>query len=145
MASGCARVPSKTSPPLETVPYVDIERYLGKWYEIARYPNSFEEGCFGATAFYEKTQERGRIKVTNRCRKGGLQGELMEAMGQATIEDNPTNAKLKVQFFWPFKGNYWIIDLDQDYQYAIVSEPNRQYIVDTKPFPEYWRREPWRC
>jgi len=126
-ASSCSSVPRKSSPELQVVPYVDVERYLGKWYEIARYPHSFQEGCFGSTAFYEKIQGGG-IKVINQCRKGSPDGELDEAIGKATIVDNDTNAKLKVQFFWPFKGNYWIIDLDKDYQYAIVSEPNRQYL-----------------
>lgn len=127
MASSCSSVPRKSTPQLQVVSYVDLDRYLGKWYEIARYPHSFEEGCFGATAFYEKI-EGGGIKVINQCRKGSLEGELDEAIGQATVVDNKTNAKLLVQFFWPFKGNYWIIDLDKDYQYAIVSEPNRQYL-----------------
>jgi apolipoprotein D and lipocalin family protein len=125
--SGCSSVPRKPSPELKVVPYVEVDRYLGKWYEIARYPHSFQEGCFGSTAFYEKLGD-GNIKVTNQCRKGSPQGELDEAIGKATIADKSTNAKLKVQFFWPFNGNYWIIDLDKDYQYAVVSEPNRQYL-----------------
>ena len=126
-ASGCASVPKKTSPELKVVSYVDIERYMGKWYEIALYPNWFEKGCFRSTAFYEQLKN-GQIKVTNQCRMNGPNGELNEAIGIATIANSKTNAKLKVQFFWPFKGDYWIIDLDRDYQYAIVSEPNRQYL-----------------
>lgn len=114
-------------PALQTVPYVDLDRYLGKWYEIARYPHSFEEGCFRPTAFYEKLED-GNIKVVNRCNMNSLSGELNEAIGIAEIVDNKSNAKLEVQFFWPFTGNYWIIDLDQNYQYSIVSEPNRQYL-----------------
>ena len=125
--SGCQGIPRKTSPELQVVAHVDIERYLGKWYEIALYPNWFEEGCFRSTAFYEKL-DNGQIKVTNRCRMYGSEGELNEAIGKANIVDKRTNAKLKVQFFWPFKGDYWIIDLDKDYQYAVVSEPARQYL-----------------
>ena len=125
--SGCASVPKNATPELQVVTYVDIERYLGKWYEIALYPNWFEKGCFRSTAFYEK-MENGQIKVTNQCRMHGPDGELNEAIGKATIADSKTNAKLKVQFFWPFKGDYWIIDLDRDYQYAIVSESERQYL-----------------
>lgn len=106
---------------------MDIESYLGKWYEIALYPNWFEKGCYRSTALYEKLED-GRIKVTNQCRMHGPEGELNEAIGIATIFDKKTNAKLKVQFFWPFKGNYWIIDLEKDYRHAIVSEPNRQYL-----------------
>ncbi|MEE3253593.1 MAG: lipocalin family protein [Nitrospinota bacterium] len=124
---GCQSIPKKTSPELQVVPYVDIERYLGKWYEIALYPNWFEKGCFRSTAFYEKL-ENGQIKVTNRCRMYAPDGELNEAIGKASIVDKRTNAKLKVQFFWPFKGDYWIIDLDKNYQYAVVSEPARQYL-----------------
>jgi apolipoprotein D and lipocalin family protein len=126
-ASGCASVPKNASPELQVVPYVDIERYLGKWYEIALYPNWFEKGCFRSTAFYEKLKD-GQIKVTNQCRMHSPEGKLNEAIGYAKIADNKTNAKLKVQFFWPFKGNYWIIDLDKNYQYAIISEPDRQYL-----------------
>jgi apolipoprotein D and lipocalin family protein len=127
LVSGCSSIPKKPSPELEVVSYVDIERYLGKWYEIALYPNWFEKGCFNSTAYYEKL-ESGHIKVTNQCRMHSPDGELKEATGVATIADGKTNAKLKVQFFWPFKGDYWIIYLDRDYQYAIVSEPDRQYL-----------------
>jgi apolipoprotein D and lipocalin family protein len=126
-SNGCASVPKKPSPELKVVSYVDIERYMGKWYEIALYPNWFEKGCYRSTAFYELLKE-GQIKVTNQCRMYGSDGELNEAIGIATIPNSQTNAKLKVQFFWPFKGDYWIIDLDKDYQYSIVSEPNRQYL-----------------
>ncbi|MEK9630104.1 MAG: lipocalin family protein [Nitrospinota bacterium] len=127
LQSGCSTIPRKPSPDLQVVPYVDLDRYLGKWYEIALYPNWFEEGCFRSTAFYEKL-EGGKIKVTNQCRMHEPEGELNEAIGIANIDDPITNAKLKVQFFWPFKGNYWIIDLDANYQYAVVSEPGRQYL-----------------
>ena len=127
LASGCASVPKKIFPELKVVSYVDIDRYMGKWYEIALYPNWFEKGCFRSTAFYEQLQD-GRIKVTNQCRMNGPDGELNEAIGIATIPDSNTNTKLRVQFFWLFKGDYWIIDLDRNYQYAIVSEPNRQYL-----------------
>ena len=127
LISGCSSIPNKATPEFQVVSYVDIERYLGKWYEIALYPNWFEKGCFGSTAYYEML-EGGHIKVTNQCRMHGPEGELNEAIGIATIADGKSNAKLKVQFFWPFKGDYWIIDLDKDYQYAIVSEPDRQYL-----------------
>ena len=127
LTSGCASVPKNVLPELKVVSYVDIERYMGKWYEIALYPNWFEKGCFRSTAFYEQLND-GQIKVTNQCRMNGRDGELNEAIGIATIANSKTNAKLKVQFFWPFKGDYWIIDLDKDYQYAIVSEPGRQYL-----------------
>ena len=124
---GCSGIPKKVSPELQVVSHVEIERYLGKWYEIALYPNWFEEGCYRSTALYEKLED-GQIKVTNQCRMHGPEGELNEVIGTANIVDASTNAKLKVQFFWPFKGDYWIIDLDEDYQHAVVSEPGRQYL-----------------
>ena len=133
--SGCASVPKKNSPELKVVSFVDKERYLGKWYEIARYPHWFEEGCFNSTAFYEKLKD-GRIKVTNQCRMNGSKGKVNEAIGVAKIVDRKSNSKLKVQFIWPFWGDYWIIDLDDEYQYAIVSEPNRQYLWILSRFPE---------
>jgi len=127
LAGACSGIPARRTPDLQTVPYVDIERYLGKWHEIALYPNWFEEGCFASIAFYEKMED-GKIKVINQCRIKGPQGPLKEAIGVAEITDKQSNAKLKVQFFWPFKGDYWIIDLDENYQYVIVSEPSRQYL-----------------
>ena len=96
--NGCASIPKKDSPELKVVSYVDIERYMGKWYEIALYPNWFEKGCFRSTAFYEQLKD-GQIKVTNQCRMNGPEGELNEAIGIATIPDRKTNAKLRVQFF----------------------------------------------
>jgi len=125
--TGCSTIPRKSSPELQVVSYVDIERYLGKWYEIALYPNWFEEGCYRSTALYEMLPG-GKIKVTNQCRMHGPDGELNEAIGKAYIADESTNAKLRVQFFWPFEGDYWVIILDKDYQYAVVSEPDRQYL-----------------
>ena len=113
--------------PLETVPYVDLERYLGKWYEIASYPAWFQRGCTASTAEYSLLQD-GNIRVINRCRKDSPGGSLKEAKGKAEIFDPETNAKLKVWFFWPFKGNYWIIDLSPDYQWAVVGEPSRKYL-----------------
>jgi apolipoprotein D and lipocalin family protein len=113
--------------PLETVPYVDLERYLGKWYEIASYPAWFQRGCTASTAEYSLLQD-GNIRVINRCRKESPSGSLKEAKGKAEILDPKTNAKLKVWFFWPFKGKYWIIDLDKDYQWVVVGEPSREYL-----------------
>ena len=123
----CSTVPVQKDPPLVVVAHVDTEKYLGRWYEIARYPHSFEEGCYAVTADY-KLLDDGLIQVINRCREGGLDGELKEAFGKARVVDSLSNAKLEVSFFWPFYGDYWIIDLDENYQYAVVSEPDRQYL-----------------
>ncbi len=114
-------------PPLKTVKKVDLNRYLGKWYEIAGFPQRFQKGCTGSTAKYIKRQD-GRIRVVNRCRKGSLRGKRASAKGLARVVDKKTNAKLKVSFFRPFWGDYWIIDLDDNYQYAVVGHPSRDYL-----------------
>jgi apolipoprotein D and lipocalin family protein len=128
---------AKDKPPLTVVDRVDLERYLGKWYEIASYPAWFQKGCAGSTAEYSLLPE-GKIRVINRCRKNSLDGPLKESKGKAEVADTATNAKLKVWFFWPFKGNYWIIELDDDYQWAVVGEPSRKYlwILSRTPFME---------
>ena len=113
-------------PPLEVVDKVDLERYLGKWYEIASYPAWFQRGCTASTAEYSLLDD-GKIRVVNRCRKDRVDGPLKESKGKAEVVTT-TNAKLKVWFFWPFKGNYWIIDLDPDYQWVVVGEPKRKYL-----------------
>jgi apolipoprotein D and lipocalin family protein len=98
---------------------------LGRWYEIARYPNDFEQGCVGVTADYS-TRRDGQIRVVNTCRdSSGRTTDRIE--GVARVDDRSTNAKLKVSFFWPFSGPYWIIDLDEDYEYAVVGEPGRRF------------------
>ncbi|MGA0162854.1 MAG: lipocalin family protein [Bdellovibrionota bacterium] len=121
----------KSSKPLEAVSSVDLNRYLGLWYEIARFPFGIQEGCFDTTAEYSLLKE-GEIKVVNKCLKGSFDGKLDEAKGSAKVIDKETNAKLKVSFNF-FMGlfggaNYWIIDLDDDYQYAVVSEPEGRYL-----------------
>lgn len=123
----CAKVPAQLEPPLTVVSHVDKQKYLGKWYEIARYPHSFEENCYAVTANYT-LKEDGSIEVINKCHEGSVDGKIREAVGTAHIADSQTNAKLRVTFFWPFYGDYWIINLDENYQYAIVSEPKRQYL-----------------
>ena len=113
--------------PLQTVDAVDLERYLGKWYEIASYPAWFQRGCTGTTAEYSLLPD-GRIGVVNRCFKKSLDGPVKSSTGKARVIDPPRNAKLKVSFFWPFEGNYWVIDLDPDYQWAVVGVPSRKYL-----------------
>ena len=110
--------------PLEVVPYVELKRYLGKWYEIAHLPARFQEGCTNTTATYALSED-GNISVLNECIKSG---KVKQAKGKAKVIDKKTGAKLKVTFFWPFYGNYWIIDLGKDYDYAVVGTPNRGYL-----------------
>ena len=126
IAFGCAGT-ARSESPLTVVDAVDLQRYLGKWYEIASYPAWFQKECTGSTAEYSLLPD-GKIQVVNRCRKGSLDGPLKESKGKAEVVDTATNAKLKVWFFWPFKGNYWIIDLDPDYRWAVVGEPSREYL-----------------
>ncbi|MEE2526410.1 lipocalin family protein [Hyphobacterium sp. HN65] len=106
---------------------VDIERYLGTWFEIARADHSFERNCDGVSAFYER-REDGAIRVINRCWKGGLDGELEVAEGRALIADRNSNARLRVSFFGPFFGDYWILDVAEDYSWAVISEPAGRYL-----------------
>ncbi|WP_425410989.1 lipocalin family protein [Hyphococcus sp.] len=113
--------------PLETANDVDIDRYLGRWYEIARFPNNFEKNCEGVTAEYGR-REDGLISVTNTCRKGSTDGERQVAEGRARIVDETTNAKLEVSFFGPFWGDYWILDLAEDYSLSLVGEPQGRYL-----------------
>jgi apolipoprotein D and lipocalin family protein len=121
--AGCAGL--SAGPPLETVDDVDPERYVGLWYEIARYPNFFQGDCAGGTTAEYTLMDDGRIEVVNRCNTGTLDGPEQTIRGTARIVDNETNAKLAVSFFGPFEGPYWIIGLDEDYQWAIVGEPSR--------------------
>lgn len=110
--------------PLEVVPHVDLKKYLGKWYEIAHLPAKFQEGCTDTTATYNLSKD-GSISVLNECTRNG---KVKQAKGKAKVVDKNSNAKLKVTFFWPFYGDYWIINLGKDYDYAVVGTPNRKYL-----------------
>lgn len=112
---------------LQTVPNVDLKKYSGKWYEIASFPQRFQKGCHCTTAEYTLT-DKDYVIVENRCKRDSVKGKQSYIKGKAFIEKNSGNAKLKVQFFWPFKGKYWIIDLANDYSYAVVGHPNRNYL-----------------
>jgi len=124
---------SAKNAPLQTVDSVDINRYLGTWKEIASFPNRFQKGCTATQATYSLRAD-GEIKVYNECRLNSPQGELQDITGRAWSTDQSTNAKLKVQFFLtkfkiPFlAGDYWILDLDEDYQYALVGEKSRKFL-----------------
>lgn len=112
---------------LETVPFVDLKKYAGKWYEIASFLQRFQKGCNCTTADYTLS-DKGFVIVENRCIKDSINGKQTYIKGKAFVVKNSGNAKLKVQFFWPFKGKYWIIDLADDYSYAVVGHPNRKYL-----------------
>ncbi|MCB9850213.1 MAG: lipocalin family protein [Phycisphaerales bacterium] len=122
-------------PSLPTVESVDLARYAGKWYEIARYPNFFEPDCVGVTAEYT-LRDDGRVDVLNTCRKLTLDGEVETIEGIARTVDGSSNAKLRVSFFPPFEGDYWIIELDKNYEYAVVGEPSRSFLWILSREPE---------
>ena len=117
---------STAPPPVHTVEHVDVPRYLGKWYEIARYPNRFQRKCQSDTTAVYTLRHDGKVQVVNSCRK--KHGTITVARGKAKVVDKKTNARLKVTFFWPFYGDYWIIGLSSDYQYAVVGDPRRKYL-----------------
>lgn len=116
---------SVKNPPLQTVEKVELKKYLGSWYEIARYEHFFEKDCKNVTANYSMLNEE-TIKVTNKCTKIQT-NEKKEAIGRAYAIDE-TNSKLKVSFFRPFYGDYWIIMLDENYNYAVIGTPLREYL-----------------
>jgi apolipoprotein D and lipocalin family protein len=127
--TGCATTTTDRLrlPELRTVPHVDLNRYIGTWYDIASFPQRFQQGCTGTTATYS-LRDDGDIDVINRCRKGSLSGKEDSAHGRARVVDRATNSRLKVSFFRPFWGDYWILDLGQDYEYAVVGHPSRDYL-----------------
>jgi apolipoprotein D and lipocalin family protein len=122
---------AQTQTPVRTVPFVDLDRYAGGWFEIARFPNRFQRECVGDVRATYARRPDGRIDVVNRCRTAG--GET-EARGVARIVDEQAFAKLKVRFapawlsFLPVWGDYWIIGLAPDYSWAVVGDPDRDYL-----------------
>lgn len=107
------------------VPRVDLERYLGRWYEIGSFPMFFQRNCIADTTAEYSPREDGGIVVRNRCR---TEDGFIEAEGKASAVPDSGNARLKVSFFWPFSSDYWIIGLDQEYRWAVVGNPNRKYL-----------------
>jgi apolipoprotein D and lipocalin family protein len=113
-------------PPLPVVSQVDLVKYAGKWHEIARLPNWFQKKCAGEVTANYTLKPNGKVEVINRCRQAD--GTYTTAKGTAKVADKATNAKLKVTFFWPFYGDYWILDLGPNYEYVMVGEPKRKYL-----------------
>lgn len=109
-----------------TVKELDLNRYLGTWYEIARFPHSFEKGMAGVTANYS-LREDGKIRVLNKGYKNGLNGKLSVAEGKAKIPDKSQPGKLKVSFFWIFYGDYYVLELDDNYQYVMIGSSSPKY------------------
>ena len=127
--------------PLQTVPAIDVPRYMGTWHEIAKYPNWFQKKCASSTSATYSLQADGQVQVLNRCKTAS--GEWSEALGMARQIGPANSARLQVRFapawlsFIPMVwGNYWIIDLDPQYQWVVVSEPSREYLWILSRTPE---------
>lgn len=113
----------------KTVDHVDLDRYLGRWYEIASIPQKFQKNCTNSQATYKRSKYlKSFIVVINECKDKADPEKTRRARGIAWVADKNTNAKLKVSFFPPFAGNYWILELDSDYNYAVVGDPTREYL-----------------
>jgi apolipoprotein D and lipocalin family protein len=146
IAAGVMLASSKT--PLKVYGRVDLSRYTGRWYEIARYPNRFERKCDRDVTAEYSVLENGKIRVVNSCT--GRTGKIARSAGTAKVVYSSNNAKLKVTFFWPFYGNYWIIDLGERYEYSVVGEPSRNYLwilsrtpsMDDSTYQDILRRLP---
>ena len=111
--------------PVRSVDRVDLGRYVGKWFEIASFPMFFQRRCVGDTTAEYTLQPDGEIAVRNRCR---TEDGFDEANGRAWAVAGTVNSQLKVSFFWPFRSDYWVIGLDEDYRWAVVGNPNRKYL-----------------
>ena len=118
---------AESSKTLEAVPSLDLQRYAGRWYELARYPNRFQKDCAGDTTATYTLRPDGKITVLNECREADGKAKRAKGTAKLASEKGP-NSKLKVTFFWPFSGDYWVIALDPEYRWAIVGEPSRKYL-----------------
>jgi apolipoprotein D and lipocalin family protein len=125
--SALSRGPVGNTAVPEPAKAVDLRRYAGLWYEIGRYENGFERGCEAVTAEY-RLRKGGAIEVINTCRKGSPRGPIKAANGRAKVVADSANAKLKVSFFGPFFGDYWVMDHGDDYAWSIVGEPSGRYL-----------------
>ncbi len=132
---------STAKPELSPINGINLERYAGRWYEIAKYPNRFQKQCVANTTANYTVKKNGRIEVLNECvRKDGTS---VKAIGEAKVGDKSNNAKLKVRFapgfisFLPFVwANYWVIDIAPDYSYSVIGEPGRNYFWILSRSPE---------
>jgi apolipoprotein D and lipocalin family protein len=134
--TGCASVPADGAAPqapVRAVAQVDLQRYAGRWYEIAAYPMVFQRQCVGDTTAEYALRPDGRIGVLNRCRTASGHSH---AQAVAWPVEGSGNAKLKVSFFWPFRADYWVIGLADDYRWAVVGDPGRRYLWVLARTPE---------
>jgi apolipoprotein D and lipocalin family protein len=129
--AGCAAAAPPAAYAPRTVPAVDLSRYAGVWHEVSRFPNSFQDGrgvsCEDVTATYEPRPD-GRLGVVNRCRNAAAGAAERVAAGRAYAVEGSNGARLRVSFFWPFYGDYWVLGLSPDYRWAVVGDPRREYL-----------------
>ena len=118
-----------------TITTLDLNRYLGKWYEIARYDHAFERDLVGTTAEYSLRKD-GKIKVLNSGYLGTLDGTYRESIGKAKLSSNGEPGQLRVSFFGPFYGDYYILDLAPDYSYSVVGSSSPKYLWILSRTPE---------
>lgn len=117
---------ASSQPQVTTAAKVDLQKYMGKWHEISRLEHHFQKYCIGSHAEYA-LRDDGEVEVINRC-TDERDGRRKEAKGRAWSVDPASNARLKVSFFWPFRSNYWIIELGEKYDYSVVGSPDRKYL-----------------
>ena len=119
---------------LEAVSNLDLHKFQGVWYEIAHNPWFPENNCFSMIAHYKLIKDK-KIEVTNICRKNGFDREISKITGKAWLVDPTIKSKWEVQFIWPFTLDYWVIDLEEDYKYAVIGEPDKEniWILSRKP------------
>ena len=130
LLAGCAamqRGPVGNKAVPEPAKAVELDRYLGRWFEYGRYEAGFQKGCEAVTAEYALRPD-GAVSVLNSCHKGAVGGKLSTAEGKAKVVENSRGAKLKVSFFGPFYGDYWVLDHADDYSWSIVGEPSGRYL-----------------
>ena len=112
---------------LDTVDELDLEKYSGTWYEIARLPNNFEKNLICVTANYS-IKDNSKVQVINKGHREDNPSKLKESKGTAWVPDSDEPGRLKVSFFWPFAGDYYVMQLDPDYKYSLVGSPTRKYL-----------------
>ena len=146
--SGCASLrEGGDKPPVQPVKQVDLKRYMGTWYEISRYPNRFQASCESDVRAEYTLMSDGEVLVVNSCNEGVGRPRKV-SKGKAWVVDASSGAKLKVSFMWPFSGDYWIIDLGESYEYAVIATPNRNYLwvlsrdkkIDARKYVEVLQR-----
>lgn len=130
---GNAKVPEPAKP-------VELKRYLGKWFELARYEASFQKDCDAVTADYSLRSD-GDIRVINTCHEGGPTGPARAAEAVAKLAEGSNGSKLKVSFFGPFFGDYWVLDHAADYSWSIVGEPSGKYLWILSRSPNVGQRK----